>query len=76
MPPRKKQTQKSIEAYDHVGQDRLNNQPVGLVDSNNDLNQSQVMWEVHFGSLENDREDSTVPHITFRPQLGVTDSAV
>ena len=33
-------------------------------------------WEVHFGSLENDREDSTVPHITFRPQLGVTDSAV
>ena len=41
MPPRKKQTQKSIEAYDHVGQDRLNNQPVGLVDSNNDLNQSQ-----------------------------------
>ena len=36
MPPRKKQAQMSIEAYDHIGQDRLNNPPVGLVDSNND----------------------------------------
>ena len=36
MPPKKKQTQLSIEAYDHLGQERLNNPPVGLVDSNND----------------------------------------
>ena len=27
-------------------------------------------WDVHFGGLEDDREDSTAPHITFRPQMG------
>ena len=27
-------------------------------------------WDVHFGCLEDDREDSTVPHITFGPQMG------
>ena len=27
-------------------------------------------WDVHFGGLEDDREDSTAPHITFSPQMG------
>ena len=27
-------------------------------------------WDVQFGGLEDDREDSTAPHITFRPQMG------
>ena len=36
MPSRRNQAQMSIEAYDHLGQDRVNNPPVGLVDSNND----------------------------------------
>ena len=27
-------------------------------------------WDVHFGGLDDDRKDSTAPHITFRPQLG------
>ena len=27
-------------------------------------------WDVHFGGLENDQEDSTAPHITFRPHTG------
>ena len=25
---------------------------------------------MHFGGLDDDRKDSTAPHITFRPQLG------
>ena len=33
-------------------------------------------WDVHFGGLEDDREDSTAPHITFRPQWAATGSAV
>ena len=24
-------------------------------------------WDVHFGGLDDDRKDSTAPHITFRP---------
>ena len=27
-------------------------------------------WDVHFGEIDDDRKDSTGPHITFRPQLG------
>ena len=27
-------------------------------------------WDVHFGEIDDDRNDSTAPHITFRPQLG------
>ena len=27
-------------------------------------------WDVHFGGFGDDREDSTAPHITFRPQMG------
>ena len=27
-------------------------------------------WDVHFGGLEDARQDSTAPHITFRDQLG------
>ena len=27
-------------------------------------------WEVHFGEIDDDRKDSTAPHITFGPQLG------
>ena len=27
-------------------------------------------WDVHFGEIDDDRKDSTAPHITFRPQLG------
>ena len=26
-------------------------------------------WDVHFGEIDDDRKDSTAPHITFRPQL-------
>ena len=33
-------------------------------------------WDVHFGGLEDDLKDSTVPHITFTPQMGATNSAV
>ena len=36
MPPRKKQAQKSIEAYDNIGHERLNNLPVGLVSPDTD----------------------------------------
>ena len=45
MPPSKKQTPMSIEAYDHLGQDRLNNPPVGLVDSNNDEDAGKKTYE-------------------------------
>jgi hypothetical protein len=31
MPPRKKSDRKPIEQYEHTGQERLNNPPVGLV---------------------------------------------
>ena len=27
-------------------------------------------WDVHFGEIDDDRKDSTAPHITFGPQLG------
>ena len=27
-------------------------------------------WDVHFGEIDDDRKDSTAPHITFRLQLG------
>ena len=27
-------------------------------------------WDVHFREIDDDRKDSTAPHITFRPQLG------
>ena len=27
-------------------------------------------WGVHFGELDDDRKESTVPHITSGPQLG------
>ena len=33
------------------------------------LNQ-YLRWDVHFGEIDDDRKDSTAPHITFRPQLG------
>ena len=45
MPPSKKQTQTSIEAYGHLGQERLNNPPVGLVDSNNDQDAGNKTYE-------------------------------
>ena len=45
MPPSKKQTLMSIEAYDHLAQDRLNNPPVGLVDSNNDQDAGKKTYE-------------------------------
>ena len=45
MPPSKKQTQMSIETYDHLGRDRLNNPPVGLVDSNNDQDAGNKTYE-------------------------------
>ena len=34
--PRRSQSQRSIEAYDHTGQERLNNPPVGLVSPDTD----------------------------------------
>ena len=45
MPPSKKQTQASIAAYDHLGHDRLNNPPVGLVDSNNDQDTGKKTYQ-------------------------------
>ena len=45
MPPNKKQTQMSIEAYAHFGQNRLNNPPVGLVDSNNDQDAGKKIYQ-------------------------------
>ena len=34
--PRRSQSQRAIEAYDHSGQERLNNPPVGLVSPDTD----------------------------------------
>ena len=45
MPPRKRQAQMSIEAYDHIGQERLNNPPVGLVDSYNDQDSGKRTYQ-------------------------------
>ena len=45
MPPRKRQAKTSIEAYNHLGQGRLNNPPVGLVDSYNDQESGKKTYQ-------------------------------
>ncbi len=43
--PRRSQTQRSIEAYDHTGQERLNNPPVGLVSPETDRDAGRRTYE-------------------------------
>ena len=43
--PRRSQTQRSIEAYDHTGQARLNNPPVGLVSPETDRDAGRKTYE-------------------------------
>jgi adenine-specific DNA-methyltransferase len=49
MPPRKKAPKRSIETYQHTGQDRLNNPPVGLVtpDTDPDAGQRTYAYDPH-----------------------------
>ena len=43
--PRRSQSQRPIEAYDHLGQERLNNPPVGLVSPDTDSDASHKTYE-------------------------------
>ena len=43
--PRRSQSQRSIEAYDHTGQERLNNPPVGLVSPDTDRDAGRATYE-------------------------------
>ena len=43
--PRRSQSQRSIEAYDHTGQERLNNPPVGLVSPDTDHDAGRRTYE-------------------------------
>ena len=43
--PRRNQTQRPIEAYDHLGQERLNNPPVGLVSPDTDSDAGRKTYE-------------------------------
>ena len=43
--PRRSQTQRSIEAYDHTGRERLNNPPVGLVSPDTDRDAGRRTYE-------------------------------
>ena len=43
--PRRSQTQRPIEAYDHTGQQRLNNPPVGLVSPDTDRDAGRRTYE-------------------------------
>ena len=43
--PRRSQSQRSIEAYDHTGQERLNNPPVGLVSPDTDGDAGRRTYE-------------------------------
>ena len=43
--PRRSQSQRSIEAYDHTGQGRLNNPPVGLVSPDTDSDEGHRTYE-------------------------------
>ena len=43
--PRRSQSQRSIEAYDHTGQERLNNPPVGLVSPDTDRDEGRRTYE-------------------------------
>ena len=43
--PRRSQTRRSIEAYDHAGQERLNNPPVGLVSPETDRDVGRKTYE-------------------------------
>ena len=43
--PRRSQSQRSIEAYDHTGQERLNNPPVGLVSPDTDRDAGRRTYE-------------------------------
>ena len=43
--PRRSQSQRSIEAYDHTGQERLNNPPVGLVSPDTDRDADRRTYE-------------------------------
>ena len=43
--PRRSQTQRVIEAYDHTGQERLNNPPVGLVSPDTDRDAGRAVYE-------------------------------
>ena len=43
--PRRSQSQRSIEAYDHTGQERLNNPPVGLVSPETDRDAGRRTYE-------------------------------
>ena len=47
--PRRGQTQRPIEAYDHLGQERLNNPPVGLVspDTDRDAGRRTYQYDPH-----------------------------
>ena len=42
---RRSQTQRPIEAYDHTGQERLNNPPVGLVSPDTDRDSGRTVYE-------------------------------
>ncbi len=43
--PRRSQTQRPIEAYDHMGEERLNNPPVGLVSPETDRDAGRATYE-------------------------------
>ena len=43
--PRRSQTQRPIEAYDHLGEERLNNPPVGLVSPDTDSDAGRKAYE-------------------------------
>ena len=43
--PRRSQSQRPIEAYDHLGQERLNNPPVGLVSPDTDSDSGRKTYE-------------------------------
>ena len=47
--PRRSQSQRAIEAYDHAGQERLNNPPVGLVspDTDRDAGRATYQYDLH-----------------------------
>ena len=43
--PRRSQSQRAIEAYDHIGQERLNNPPVGLVSPDTDRGEGRKTYQ-------------------------------
>ena len=43
--PRRGQSQRAIEAYDHLGEERLNNPPVGLVSPDTDQDGARAAYQ-------------------------------